>query len=93
LRAQLGEEAFPKRADEYLNDWAAYERRWLRKYYPDSSDEPNFDLTPATGQAIAWLAGLEQRQFIDEARSETVAWTDASGIRRQATLPLVVFGR
>ena len=64
LREQLGEEAFPKSALEYLSDWAGDERAWLRKYYPASSDEPHYDLTPATERAIQWLAGLEEQAFI-----------------------------
>lgn len=31
LRERQGEEAFPKPARDYLNDWAADERGWLRK--------------------------------------------------------------
>src|ERR1019366_7693757 len=46
LREKLGEEAFPKRADQYLDDWAADARGWLRKYYPPASDEAHYDLTP-----------------------------------------------
>ncbi len=64
LREQLGPEAFPKRAQEYLNDWAANERGWLRKFYPHGSDEPHFDLTSATEKAIGWLAGLTERSFV-----------------------------
>src|SRR5690554_4317608 len=29
LRLQLGEEAFPKAALDYLNDWAAQDKGWL----------------------------------------------------------------
>ncbi len=57
-------DAFPKSATEYLNDWAANERGWLRKFYPPGSDEPHFDLTPATERAIVWLASLAQRSFV-----------------------------
>ena len=64
LRARLGDEAYPRGAVEYLADWAADERGWLRKYYPQHSDEPHYDLTPATEQAIQWLTGLEQPHFI-----------------------------
>jgi hypothetical protein len=56
--------AYPKSASEYLNDWAANERGWLRKFYPPGSDEPHFDLTPATERAVAWLAGLGERSFV-----------------------------
>jgi flagellar motility protein MotE (MotC chaperone) len=64
LRAQRGAQAWPKEAQAYLNDWAADERGWLRKYYPAGSDEPHFDLTPATEKAIVWLASLAERSFV-----------------------------
>ena len=37
---------------------------WLRKFYRHDSDEPQFDLTPATEKAIAWLASLAERSFV-----------------------------
>jgi hypothetical protein len=64
LRERLGPEAFPRPALEYLNEWAAPERGWLRKYYGPGSDEPLFDLTPAAEKAIAWLATLTERTFV-----------------------------
>ena len=64
LRDQRDGDPFPKGALEYLNDWAANERGWLRKFYPPGSDEPHFDLTPATEKAIAWVAGLAERSFV-----------------------------
>jgi len=64
LRERLGEQAFPKSAQDYLNDWAANDKGWLRKYYPSGSDEPHFDLTPATERALAWLASLGERAFV-----------------------------
>lgn len=64
LRLQLGEAAFPRTALEYLNDWAAADKGWLRKYYKPGTDEAQFDLTPATEKAIAWLAQLSERQFV-----------------------------
>jgi len=64
LREQLGEQTFPKGASEYLNDWAAPERGWLRKFYPPASDEVHFDLTPATERALSWLGGLTDRAFV-----------------------------
>jgi hypothetical protein len=56
VREQRGSAAFPKPALEYLNDWAANDKAWLRKFYPPGSDEPHFDLTPATERTLAWLA-------------------------------------
>lgn len=64
LREQRGASAYPKAALEYLNDWAANEKAWLRKFYPAGSDEPHFDLTPATERALAWLGTLSERNFV-----------------------------
>lgn len=64
LRELLGSDAFPKPALDYLNDWASPEKGWLRKFYRQSSDEPQFDLTPATEKAIAWLGTLTERSFV-----------------------------
>jgi flagellar motility protein MotE (MotC chaperone) len=64
LRLHVGETAFPKPALDYLNDWAAPDKGWLRKFYRAGTDEAQFDLTPATEKAIAWLAQLSERQFI-----------------------------
>jgi hypothetical protein len=64
LREQLGPESFPKSAGEYLNDWAVPEKGWLRKFYRQDSDEVQFDLTPATEKAVAWLESLSERSFV-----------------------------
>ena len=64
LRERLGGEVFPKSALDYLNDWAATEKGWLRKFYAHGSDEPHFDLTPATEKVIAWLGTLTERSFV-----------------------------
>ena len=64
LRLHLGEAAFPKPALEYLNDWAEPDKGWLRKFYRTGTDEAQFDLTPATEKAIAWLTQLSERQFV-----------------------------
>lgn len=73
LRERLGEDAFPKPARSYLNDWADDERGWLRKYYPRDTDEPHYDLAPATEKALQWLGSLQGRHFIGaESRLLTV---------------------
>lgn len=64
LREQRGAEAFPRSASDYLNDWAGTEKGWLRKFYRAGSDEPCFDLTPATEKAISWLSALTERSFV-----------------------------
>ncbi len=73
LRQSLGEGAFPRTATQYLDDWAANDKGWLRKFYPPGSDEAHFDLTPATEKALAWLESLTQRAFVGtESRLMTV---------------------
>lgn len=64
LRERLGNDAFPQPALQYLNDWAGNDKGWLRKFYRQDSDEPYFDLTPATEKAIAWLGTLMERSFV-----------------------------
>jgi flagellar motility protein MotE (MotC chaperone) len=73
LRQWLGEEAFPRPAAHYLDDWASDDHAWLRKYYPANNDEPHYDITPATEKAIDWLTSLGRRQFVGtESRLMTV---------------------
>ncbi|MBI3284335.1 MAG: DUF3375 domain-containing protein [Burkholderiales bacterium] len=64
LNEGQAEKLFPKPALDYLNDWAAPDKGWLRKFYRPGSDEPQFDLTPATEKAIAWLGSLSERSFV-----------------------------
>jgi hypothetical protein len=64
VREQFGADAFPGSAQGYLNDWADNDKGWLRKFYPAGTDEPHFDLTPATEKALAWLEGLDKREFV-----------------------------
>lgn len=64
LHESYGPEKYPKTAQAYLNDWADNTKGWLRKYYPNDSDEPHFDLTPSAEKAIGWLSGLVDRSFI-----------------------------
>jgi hypothetical protein len=64
LRERVGTQAFPREALEYINDWADNDKRWLRKFYQAGSDEPHYDLTPATEKAIGWLGTLTERSFV-----------------------------
>ena len=64
LRRRLDDDAFPKPAMYYLNEWASPEKGWLRKFYRQGSDEPQFDLTPSTEKAITWLDTLTERGFV-----------------------------
>lgn len=64
LRETHAGDVFPKSALEYLNDWTGSDKGWLRKFYRQGSDEPYFDLTPATEKAIRWLDSLTARSFV-----------------------------
>lgn len=95
LRQHAGLETYPKGALEYLNDWAAHDKGWLRKFYKPGTDEAQFDLTPATEKAIAWLLSLTDRAFVGtESRLLTLfalleqisAGTEADPIKRMDEL-------
>jgi hypothetical protein len=65
--------SFPKRPKEYLDDWASPEAGWLRKFYPDGTDEPHYDATPAVEKALQWVRSLHSRDFVGtESRLNTV---------------------
>jgi flagellar motility protein MotE (MotC chaperone) len=64
LRDAYGEDKFPRPAAEYLDDWAAPERAWLRKYYVPGQDEPRYDLTAAAEDVVRWVESLRGRDFV-----------------------------
>ncbi len=39
------------------------------------------------------LAADDSHALIDDEHKQVIAWTDATGLRRQATVPLVVYCR
>lgn len=64
---------YPQTAEKYLDAWSQDATGWLRKYYPPGSDEPYYDLTPATEKALTWLEGLSSGSFVGtESRLLTV---------------------
>ncbi|MEO5321432.1 DUF3375 domain-containing protein [Arthrobacter sp. CC3] len=64
LRETYGEDKFPRQASEYLDDWAAPERAWLRKYYVPGQDEPRYDLTATAEDVVRWVESLRGRDFV-----------------------------
>ena len=64
LRQSYGADTYPRAASEYLEIWAHPENAYLRKYYPAQSDEPEWDLTPATEKALSWLDSLRETRFV-----------------------------
>lgn len=56
----------------YLDDWAASEAGWLRRFYPAASDEVHYEATPALERAYAWVQSLRSRAFVGtESRLQT----------------------
>ncbi len=82
LRESEGAESFPRGAGEYLDEWARNDRGWLRKFYPQGSDEAHYDLTPATETALQWLEGLFERGFVG---TESRLYTAIQLLREIAT--------
>ncbi|QNE13864.1 DUF3375 domain-containing protein [Pseudarthrobacter sp. NBSH8] len=64
LREVFGEDKYPRPAGEYLDEWAAPERAWLRKYYIPGQDEPRYDLTAAAEDVVRWVESLSGRDFV-----------------------------
>ena len=59
IRSIYGDESYPRASSEYLDDWADSSRGWLRKYYPKTGDEAEFDITPHAEKVIEWLRSFE----------------------------------
>lgn len=55
---------FPRPASEYLDEWAAPEKGWLRRFYPVDSDEIHYDATAAFQRAYSWVSSLQTRAFV-----------------------------
>jgi len=73
LNDRLGAGTFPRRAEAYLDDWAAADAGWLRKYYPTGSAVAHFDATSDLEKAYAWVTSLRARSFVGtESRLATV---------------------
>lgn len=53
---------YPRTARTYLEEWT--KEGFLRQYYEPGAEEATFELTPATEQALVWMAELDQREFI-----------------------------
>lgn len=73
LNERLGSDTYPRAALAYLDEWAAPEKAWLRKFYQSGSDEPYYDITPAVEKALLWVRDLRSREFVGtESRLNTL---------------------
>lgn len=64
LNERFGEDAYPRPAKAYLDDWCAVEVGLLRKHYPPGSTEPYVDALPALEKAVGFVRSLPQRSFV-----------------------------
>jgi hypothetical protein len=58
---QQGITDYAKPPIDYLQKWA--QQGFLRRYY-DTGDEPVYELSPATENALKWLEDLNKQQFV-----------------------------
>jgi Protein of unknown function (DUF3375) len=93
--AENGEARFPKEPRAYLEDWAATDAGYLRRFYPPGDDEVHYEVTPAFERAYGWVQSLRARPFVaTESRLHTavellrqiVQGTDTDPDRRLADL-------
>lgn len=64
---------YPKEPRAYLEDWAATDAGYLRRFYPPGDDEVHYEVTPAFEKAYAWVLSLQGRSFVGtESRLHTV---------------------
>ena len=71
--AEDGQARYPKDPRSYLENWAATDAAYLRRFYPPGDDEVHYEVTPAFEKAYAWATGLQGRSFVGtESRLHTV---------------------
>ncbi|MGU3499450.1 DUF3375 domain-containing protein [Mycobacterium sp. C31M] len=64
---------YPKPPRAYLEDWAATDAGFLRRFYPPGDDEVHYEVTPAFEKAYGWIGTLHGRSFVGtESRLHTV---------------------
>lgn len=49
---------------ELLTQWSDANHGWLRKFYPNNSDDAHYDLTSTAQKAIEWIVSLKTESFI-----------------------------
>ncbi len=70
---EAGQPRFPKAPRDYLEDWAATDSGFLRRFYPAGDDEVHYEVTPAFEKGYGWVQSLKARPFVaTESRLHTV---------------------
>jgi Protein of unknown function (DUF3375) len=62
--AAAGDPRYPKAPRAYLEDWAATDAGYLRRFYPAGDDEVHYEVTPAFEKAYGWVESLRARPFV-----------------------------
>jgi len=57
-------DAYPAAAQAYLSRWCDDQHGYLRKYFESGSDQPVYELTPATERVLRWLEDLGRVEFV-----------------------------
>lgn len=60
---QIYDNAYPRQAKEYLDDFTHEKNGYLRKYH-GSEDEAIYELTPYTQKALEFIESLEKSEFV-----------------------------
>ena len=60
---QIRDNAYPREAKEYLDDFTNEKNGYLRKYH-GSEDEAIYELTPYTQKALEFIESLEKSEFV-----------------------------
>ena len=60
---QIRDNAYPKEAKEYLDDFTNEKNGYLRKYH-GAQDEAIYELTPYTQKALEFIESLEKNEFV-----------------------------
>lgn len=63
LQDTLPENPYSRPAEKYLEIWCR-EHGFLRRYYPDNSDELVYELTAEAERGLGWIADLQKREFV-----------------------------
>jgi hypothetical protein len=73
MRETYGDDFLRLKPLDYLKEWSEADKGWLRRFYPNNSDEPHYDLTPAVEKVISWVTSLSEGSFVGtESRLKTI---------------------
>lgn len=70
---QSAPDRYPREPIEYLEEWAAADDGWLRRFYPSRAEEIHYEATSTLEKAYRWVGELRERTFVGtESRLHTL---------------------